>query len=76
MRSFASSSTEKYELYSLRDDPLETVNLRIENKTVFLRLKKELQKFIKAGSVRLKGKRVQIDKDEKLKKQLKSLGYL
>jgi arylsulfatase A-like enzyme len=71
-----SRSAEEFELYNLQDDPVETVNLRNEKTAVFLSLKKELQELMRSGSAGLKGKKLQIDKDEKLEKQLESLGYL
>jgi arylsulfatase A-like enzyme len=68
-------SNEKFELYDLAIDPFETHNLRLEKPDLFLKLKKELQKYKKSGDP-LIGKKILPEKDSELKEKLKSLGYL
>ena len=68
--------TNDMELYDLKMDPLELVNLTPENHELALDLQKELDLFVKT----LKKPSVRKDKKEELseevKKELESLGYL
>lgn len=68
-------SNEKFELYDLETDPFEMYNLRDEKPKIFLKLKKDLQKF-KKNQGSLERKKVLLDKESELKEKLKALGYL
>ena len=75
MRLLGPSSEEKYELFDLNSDPFEKRNFYSEESAAFSKLKKELDKFIKLA-LPSQGRKISIEKEKKIKEQLKSLGYL
>ena len=62
----------KYELYNLEEDPGETKNLITKDPEILERLKPILMRMILTDPM----KSEKIEMDEKLRKQLRSLGYL
>lgn len=69
------SLNQKYELYDLKNDPEELINLVEIEKNIFRPLKQILEKYAKNRSLLKKTNQNQF-LDEKTKKKLKSLGYL
>jgi len=70
-----------YELYDLKNDPLETENLVETEREIFLTLKKELDEYINQARFYQKKFSSEISKelgeiDEETKEKLRSLGYV
>jgi arylsulfatase A-like enzyme len=69
-----SNNNEEYELYDLKTDPDERINLIHVNKEMAKRLKKDLSSIIKNKKSLAHTRQVELDPE--IKKRLKSLGYL
>ena len=64
------------ELYNLKEDPREKINLAGKNPDQLVKLRQQMRRFMNSMKMGAKGKKKFVPLDKKTRNQLKSLGYI